>query len=133
MGKLLINKTNQKSQTAHCGFIMENRALFYLQEKGFSLVQRNFRCARGEIDLILEDSKHLLFVEVRFRKNKQFGGAASSITPAKQRKISYAAQYYLYQRFYAKNRPLRKQPRLDVVCLGEDQIQWIQNAFEVPS
>ena len=73
----------------------EDEALAHLQQHGLVLVERNFRCKGGEIDLIMRDGKGLVFVEVRQRAGRGFGGAAASVTPAKRRRLINAAQYYL--------------------------------------
>lgn len=109
------------------GAAAEKLAAAYLQENGLVLLESNFRCRFGEIDLILRDADVMVFAEVRLRKNTDFGGAAASITPAKQSRIMKAAQLYL--------QGLSRQPpcRFDAVLLdGLDarRIQWIKNAFE---
>jgi len=99
----------------------ENRALHYLEQAGLRLVQRNFLCKGGEIDLIMRDQKTLVFVEVRVRNSMRFGGAIASITPAKLRKMRHAAQLYLMQ--------LKSQPacRFDVIAIEAGTIHWLQN------
>ena len=62
---------------------------------GLRLVERNFRCKGGEIDLIMQDGSTLVFVEVRKRADQRHGGAAASVTPAKQARLILAAQLYL--------------------------------------
>ncbi|PPE71121.1 YraN family protein [Caldimonas thermodepolymerans] len=109
----------------------EERALAHLRRAGLELVQRNYRVAGGpgrpaaEVDLILrERDGTLVFVEVRQRRSSGFGGAAASVTPAKQRRIVRAAQHYLLQ--------LRTPPpcRFDVVAIDGDGLQWFKAAFE---
>jgi putative endonuclease len=87
-------------------------------------MESNFRCRFGEIDLIMHDGATLVFVEVRLRSNQKFGGAAASVTSAKQGRITRAAQIYLQQ----QSREMAC--RFDVVLLdGERNIEWIKNAF----
>ncbi len=102
----------------------EGRALDYLQEQGLALVEQNFRCKSGEIDLIMRHGQTLVFVEVRARADKRFGGAAASVTPAKQRRLIRAAQFYL-QRF-------RAMPacRFDVIAIDAGVLSWLKNAIE---
>lgn len=102
----------------------ESRALAYLQRHGLQLVERNFLCKMGEIDLIMRDGATLVFVEVRARADASHGGAAASITPAKQRRLVRAAQRYL-QRF-------RMPPacRIDVVAIDGTTFAWLRNAIE---
>ena len=113
------------------GEAAEDRALRWLQGKGLTLVQRNYRVARGpharggEIDLILRDRDGtLVFVEVRSRAGREHGGAAASVTPAKQRSLRLAAQHYLLQL------PVLPPCRFDVLAIDGDQLQWLPGAFE---
>ena len=101
----------------------EARALAYLQGHGLELVECNFRCKTGEIDLIMRDGPILVFVEVRVRADMRHGGAAASVTPAKQRRLIRAAQRYL-QRF-------RMPPacRFDVIAIDAGVMDWLKNAI----
>lgn len=105
----------------------EKLAADFLQRNGLRLIDSNFRCRMGEIDLILRDGPTLVFAEVRLRSSAQFGGAAASITAAKQTRISRAAQMYLQQNH--TDAPCR----FDAVLLDSldaKRIEWIKNAFE---
>ncbi|MGB9110335.1 MAG: YraN family protein [Telluria sp.] len=88
------------------------------------LIEANFRCKVGEIDLVMREGDTLVFVEVRQRADRSRGGAAASITPAKIRRIVRAAQVYL-QRF-------RRMPpcRIDVVAIDGGTLEWLRNAIE---
>jgi putative endonuclease len=101
----------------------ERAAERYLITHGLSLVERNFRTRFGEIDLIMRDGDALVFVEVRLRKNDDFGGAAASIGTHKQRRIVAAAQQYIAA--------LRNPPpcRFDAVLMMGTQIEWLKDAF----
>ena len=104
----------------------EALAAAYLERQGLQIVERNYRCRQGEIDLIMRENGTLVFVEVRLRSNSRFGGAAESITQQKQEKILQAARHYL-----AGQRKL-PQCRFDAVLLGAldgDTIEWLKNAF----
>lgn len=105
----------------------EKLAAEFLQGNGLRLVESNFRCRFGEVDLILRDGDTIVFVEVRLRSNAAFGGAAASITPAKQEKVVRAAQWYLQKTLS------QAACRFDAVLLESldaGQIEWIKNAFE---
>lgn len=116
------------------GQLAEDAALDYLQQRQLKLIERNFRCKSGEIDLIMSDNtggvNHppelatLVFVEVRQRANQRHGGAAASVTAGKQRRLILAAQHFL-QRY-------RQPPacRFDVVAIDGDVTEWIKNAFD---
>lgn len=83
------------SPTHQTGQHAEERAMLFLQQQGFHVVQQNFHGQMGEIDLIVSRDRLLVFVEVRQRKSSVFGGAAASVTLAKQRKISKTAAFFL--------------------------------------
>lgn len=105
----------------------ERRAETFLKGQDLVLVKRNYRCRFGEIDLVMRDGVVLVFVEVRMRARSNFGGAGSSITLLKQRKLICTAQHYLASEAY------RLPCRFDAVLLsGHDgeRIEWIRNAFE---
>ena len=113
----------------------EELACKFLQRAGLKLVERNFRCSGGEIDLVMRDQRTLVFVEVRYRRQQRFGGAAASINQRKQQRITLAASLYL-QRQPANSRQPRC--RFDVVLLSGDvkdtdtqpaAIEWIKQAF----
>jgi putative endonuclease len=104
----------------------EDKALAALHAAGLTLVARNYRCVMGELDLVMDDHGTLAFVEVRYRKNRRFGSAAETIGPDKQRRLTRTAYHFLRRHAKWQRRPLR----FDVVALhGEDDLEWIQNAF----
>lgn len=103
----------------------EQHALAHLQKRGLRLVESNFRCKCGEIDLILRDGEVLVFVEVRQRAARNHGGAAASITPTKIRRMVRAAETYLL-RF-----PRVPPCRFDVVAIDGNQIDWLRDAVQV--
>ncbi len=109
------------------GAAAEDRAAAYLQRQGMKLLARNYRCRQGEIDLILREGATLVFVEVRSRANSSFGGAAASITQAKQAKLIRAAQHYLSQQTSLP--PCR----FDAILIEGDELQWLKHAFEAPA
>jgi len=114
------------------GMEAEDRALQYLlQQRGLRLVERNYRVAAGpgaragEVDLILrERDGTLVFVEVRARAGLSHGGAAASVTTAKQRRLIYAAQHYLL------DQPSPPPCRFDVLAIDGEAIEWLQAAFD---
>jgi len=108
----------------------ESLAWAFLEKRGFKLIQKNFRTKAGEIDLIMKQKSCLVFIEVRYRKNQDFGGAAASITASKQTRIRKTAQIFLQQ-----NPGLDyKECRFDVIAISgigdNTEIQWIDNAFQ---
>jgi putative endonuclease len=114
--------------TKQVGDAAEDAALLYLQQAKLRLLERNYRTpgrGGGEIDLIMRaPDGTTVFVEVRQRKSASHGGAAASVTFAKQRRIVFAARHYLMR--------LREPPpcRFDVVVLEPTGIEWLQAAFD---
>lgn len=124
----LPSPTTHTRTTKQKGDAAEAQALRYLQGQGMRLLVRNYRTpgrGGGEIDLIMRaaDGTHV-FVEVRQRSSAQHGGAAASVSPAKQRRIIYAARHYLL--------PMASPPpcRFDVLVLEAERVQWLQAAFD---
>ncbi|MDR2196006.1 MAG: YraN family protein [Gallionellaceae bacterium] len=108
----------------HRGEQAEQIAAEYLQRQGLAIVERNYRCRYGEIDLILRDGDTLVFAEVRLRSSGSFGGAAVSIDAAKQARLIRAAEHYL------ATQPRLPPCRFDAVLLSSlNDIEWIKNAF----
>ena len=102
----------------------EEQALRFLEKQGLTLVERNFRCKGGEIDLVMQDGRGLVFVEVRKRAASGYGGAAASVTSRKQARLVIAAQTFL-QRY-------RSPPacRFDVIAIDGGAMEWLRNAIE---
>jgi putative endonuclease len=119
---------NKKQTTKSRGDAAEEAALAYLQDKGLRLLQRNYRTpgrGGGEIDLIMQlPDTTVVFVEVRQRATRGFGGAAASVGAAKQGRIVFAARHYLSC--------WRQLPpaRFDVVVVEAEGLQWLQAAFD---
>lgn len=104
----------------------EERAAAFLQAKGLKVLERNFRCRSGEIDLIAMDGNCLVFVEVKYRGFRIAGGSLEAVDSHKQRMICKAAAYYLLTRRHSFDVPCR----FDVVGYDWDGIHWIKNAFD---
>jgi putative endonuclease len=123
----MAGRDTRRSSTARqvAGDNAEDRALAYLVRQGLRLRMRNFRCRSGEIDLIMADCETLVFVEVRKRSSMRYGGAAASVTPAKQARLIRAA--YLYLTRYSVMPPCR----FDVIAFEQDNMSWLKNAFAV--
>lgn len=113
-------KTNDTTTTR--GREAEERAARHLERCGLRVIERNFRVRGGEIDLICNAGKTLVFVEVRLRTRSDFGGAAASISAGKRRRIVLAAQHYLA-------RKAECDCRFDCVLIDGEQLEWIPNAF----
>lgn len=107
----------------------EGLACHYLEQQGLTLVERNFRCRRGELDLIMRDGDQLVFVEVRSRRKSGYGTPAETITKTKQNRLVRTALYYLQRRRWCS-----VSCRFDVIAItlgqNEDAVEWIKNAFQ---
>lgn len=102
----------------------ETLACSFLQQHGLNLVARNWHCRHGELDLIMRDGSYWVFVEVRARQSARFGGAAASISHAKQQKLLTAANLYL------SNQRINAPCRFDAILFdGTDSPQWLKNIF----
>ena len=113
----------------HRGVEVEKLALLHLQCNGLQLLERNYRCPVGELDIVMREQQELVFVEVRYRRSDQFGGPAQSIHAGKQRKLRLAAESYLQRHpdmTYSSC-------RFDVVAVTgtapDYHIDWISDAF----
>jgi putative endonuclease len=107
------------------GAAAEQLAAAFLARHGLALVEANYRCRFGEIDLILRDRDTIVFAEVRLRSSDRFGGAAYSVDRRKQSRIIAAARRWLAGK---KDAPCR----FDVVLmdrLDAARIEWIRDAF----
>ncbi len=120
-------KLNPFNNCRSKGFAYEDLACEYLKNEGLTLITKNFFSRQGEIDLIMQHQNTLVFIEVRYRKNLDYGGAKESITPSKQNKIRKTALYYM------KTKGREFNARIDVIAIiGENKnqtIEWIKNAF----
>ena len=133
-----------KPQSTTIGQNAEDLALQFLQSKGMRLVERNYRCKMGEIDLIMQHKTELVFVEVRYRKHTNFGSGAESIDYRKQQKILKSAEhlhifYGFAEHFLQSHKKYAKQPcRIDVISITapintsaqQANIDWIPNAIQ---
>ncbi|MGH7853208.1 MAG: YraN family protein [Candidatus Binatia bacterium] len=117
-GKLLLGKEG------------ERLAERYLQNKGYKLVERNYRCTVGELDLIVLDRRVIVFVEVKTRTGHGFGSPLEAVEFRKQRKIIKTAQFFLAQKGLQQ-----RDARFDVVGVSwagrEPIVEHIENAFEL--
>jgi putative endonuclease len=102
----------------------------YLKKKGFRMVERNYRCRGGEVDLIALDRRVIVFVEVKARNDASFGSPLESVHPRKQQRMTRAALIFL-----SEHKLHHREARFDVVGIsfagGAPVVEHIQNAFEV--
>lgn len=115
----------RKESNKNIGMQKERLAAAYLCGNGYRILEANYRCRQGEIDLIARDNDVLVFVEVKYRSGYSFGTAAEAVDRKKQRRICYAAKHYLMKKKICWDQPVR----FDVVAITAEKIQVIQNAF----
>lgn len=109
----------------------ESQALRHLQQQGLRLLAQNWLCKRGELDLVMLDGDTVVFVEVRYRQHRQWGGALDSIDGRKRQKLILAAQIFLQSESRWSNHPCR----FDVVAIdgatgAQARLNWLRNAFD---
>ncbi|MES2820635.1 MAG: YraN family protein [Pseudomonadota bacterium] len=113
------------------GKAAEALARTYLENQGLRLLSQNWRCRRGELDLVMLDGDTVVFVEVRYRRHTAWGGAIESIDARKRTKLVAAAQHFLQE----QSRWSRHPCRFDVIAISAPgkfpaQLNWIPNAFD---
>lgn len=108
----------------------EKQAAKHLRQKGYRIVEMNFACRMGEIDIIAENTDYIIFAEVKLRKDARFAEAREFVTRAKQRRIITTAELWLV------SHECEKQPRFDVIEIyapygerGALTVNHIENAF----
>jgi putative endonuclease len=102
----------------------------FLKQKGFKIVERNYRCAAGELDLVVLDKRVVVFVEVKTRTGLGFGTPLEAVAYHKQQKMIQAAQYFLSEKGLQQ-----RDARFDVVGVSwpgrEPVVEHIENAFDL--
>jgi len=113
-------------KSSQIGKLAEDKAIELLKKKGYRIIERNFRTKSGEIDIIAEDGKTIVFVEVRFRKHRSFGSPEETVNPKKIKKIVSTANRYISMKNLAG-----RDIRFDVIALDKEGIRHIINAFDL--
>jgi len=103
----------------------EALAAQYLKQQGLRIIDKNFRCRQGEIDLIAYDGSYYIFAEVKYRRTAESGDPAEAVDYRKQIKICRAADFYRISRRVPASAPVR----FDVVAILDRQVTWYKNAF----
>ena len=119
------------SKTSHeRGRITETFAENYLREQGLISIDRNVHCRQGEIDLVMRDDDTIVFIEVKYRRNNNYGGAIEAVSIAKQNKIRHCVAFFFQQ---ANLNEYNTPCRFDVIALegniNQPQVTWLKNAF----
>jgi putative endonuclease len=118
------NGTRQNNRKL--GSEYETLAAEYLRTQHYEILERNFRCRQGEIDIIARDGEYLCFVEVKYRANGEAGRAADAVNYRKQQKIVRVAEYYLMKHGLNEWTP----SRFDVVAIDGTDITLFRNAYQ---
>ncbi len=114
-----------QNHTRKVGADYERLATEALRRNGYEILERNYRCRRGEIDLIATEGPYLVFCEVKYRKSRLCGAPFEAVDARKQRKICGCAAYYL-MKYGLKDVPCR----FDVVSIDDkDTVTVFKNAF----
>lgn len=103
----------------------EEKAAELLENMGYQIVSKNYRCRLGEIDLIAREKGTLVFIEVKYREKNIAGTPEEAVTFRKQRNISKTAAWYMAEKNLALDTPVR----FDVVAITPDQVRIYKNAF----
>ncbi|MDE5862960.1 MAG: YraN family protein [Lachnospiraceae bacterium] len=98
----------------------------YLVDHGFEVLEMNYRCRQGEIDIIAREGDYYVFVEVKYRNSGKYGSPAEAVGASKQKRICRAAQYYLYHQGLGEFTPVR----FDVASVLGEEITYLRNAFD---
>lgn len=122
----------RRSPTQRRGDHHEAAALRLLLAHGLTLLARNLACRAGEIDLAMRDGNTLVFVEVRARANRQFGGAAASIGREKQARLARAAALWLPELARRHWQGAPPPARFDAVVFDDGEPAWLRGAFWLP-
>lgn len=119
----------KRRTTTERGADVERQVRAFLEEKGLRFLAANFRTRFGELDLVMEDGAALVFVEVRFRRNNDYGGALASVTKRKQQRLLLAAAQFL-----AQHGLTHRHTRFDIVGVtGTATPEWLRGAFCSPA
>ncbi len=121
-----MKKKGQEETAVQVGRKYEDLAAEYLKKQGYRILERNYRCRKGEIDLIGIQEGYLCFVEVKYRSSGEFGGSLGAVDLKKQRRICGAALYYLMEKGYGSDTACR----FDVAGISRQGVELITNAFE---
>jgi len=124
----VINFFNRRKKPKNSGEKAEQEAEDFLLKQGLRLIERNFFCRLGEIDLIFLDKETYVFVEVRFRKSNAHGSAAESLGHSKLKKVRNSAALWLQ-----KNNKLNNASRFDAVLfdteIDKQHLTWLKAVF----
>jgi len=119
-----------KSDNKKTGKIGEDIAIDFLKKKGYKIIERNYKCVFGEVDIVARDRGDIVFVEVKSRRSEYFGDPTDAVDFNKQKKISKIALNYLNEK-----RVDNHDARFDVIAIklspSGNTVELIENAFDL--
>lgn len=118
----MIKESNKRKLGAH----VEQLVSEYLDVHGFTIMEMNYCCKQGEVDIIAKDEQYYVFIEVKYRSSTKYGTPQEAVGISKQKRICKAAQYYMYSHGLGDAVPVR----FDVAAVLENKITYYKNAFE---
>jgi putative endonuclease len=112
------------TQKRQYGNAAEDLAADYLKQNGYKIIERNYACKTGEIDIIAQKGGCLVFAEVKARSTQAFGGPVGAVTAAKQKRVANTAMCYIKEK-----KPKFDSLMFDIIAVLDGKAQHIQNAF----
>ena len=108
----------------------ESLACRFLISQGATILEKNYRCKQGEIDIIASDGRYICFIEVKYRKDDRYGEPQEAVSGSKIAHICKVSKFYLYSKYKSYDLPVR----YDVIAISPDDkmltFKWIKNAFD---
>ena len=111
------------------GRIGENIIADYITKLGYKVVERNFACNQGEIDIVAKDKEELVFIEVKTRTDISYGEASEAVTDTKKRHLINSIKYYIYKQ-KLENQPIRIDVAEVYINKGKVKVNYIKQALE---
>ncbi|MGN0804392.1 MAG: YraN family protein [Candidatus Coproplasma sp.] len=115
-----------KGANRRLGFWGERKAVKYLKKKGYKIVERNFKCKTGEVDIIALDGEYMAFIEVKTRSNDNFGAPNEAVDRERKQRYKNTAKLYMYINGIRQEDYI---VRFDVIEVTKEGINHIENAF----
>ncbi len=115
----------QQRNKRKLGAEVEQLVKDYLTCHNYTILEMNYRCRQGEVDIIAKEEEYYVFIEVKYRSSSKYGSPQEAVGIAKQKRISHAALYYMYSHGLPDTTPVR----FDVAAVTPGRIHYITNAF----
>ena len=116
-----FNGTNKRAIGNH----YEQVAAEFLRQRGYEIIEQNYFCKKGEIDIVAKEGEYVVFVEVKYRKDKKHGYGMEAVTKGKQKRIKQAALFYMMEHRLSMDQPIR----FDVISIDGEEVSLLPNAF----